>query len=180
MKELMTKENITLMGMILSFVIGLSGLLIGIQNSRKTLFINSITASRIKYIQDLRNGIAEFCGLFYRYHLLVKGRPDLTTEKMEVLKSLDKLKYTIKLYLNPQDTYWDNKISGLIDQIREGIDRYPEEKIEELISVTQYLLKLEWEGAKLESRHGIISKKKKRTLYDEYVQLYEQRNNLIN
>ncbi len=176
MKELLTKENITLLGVILSFIASSVGLWIGIHNSRKTIFINSVTASRLKHIQDLRTSIAEFCGLFYRYHLLVENQPGLSKEKFEILNNIDKLKYQIKLYLNPRDVYWDNKIFELIDQIRNSLERYPEEEIEELINITQYLLKLEWEGAKLEVRKGSLSKKKKRNLYKEYVELYRQGN----
>ena len=39
----------------------------------------------------------------------------------------------------------------------------------------QYLLKLEWEGAKMESRKGIILKKERDKLYRKYVNLYEVR-----
>lgn len=167
-------EIITLVGVFLSFLVGSAGLWIGIKNSRKTIFINSVTASRIKYLQDLRNSIAEFCGLFHRYHLLAKNGTNLTTEKYKVLESADKLKYLIKLYLNPQDTKWDSKIVKLIDEIRESLADNPKEKIDELILISQYLLKLEWEGAKLESRKGIVSKKKKDQLNNKYLSLYKK------
>jgi hypothetical protein len=166
-------ELITLIGVILSFLVGSAGLWIGIKNSRKTIFINSVTASRIKYLQDLRNSIAEFCGLFHRYHLLIKNDPNLSTEKLKVLESADKLKYLIKLYLNPQDSKWDNKIVNLIEEIRKSLADYPKDKIDDLILISQYLLKLEWEGAKLESRKGIISKKKKDRLNEKYYRLYK-------
>ena len=50
-----------------------------------------------------------------------------------------------------------------------------ENKIEPLILIVQYLLKLEWEGVKMESRKGIISQKQKDKIYQKYVQLYEER-----
>jgi len=158
-------QIITLIGVILSFIVGTAGLWIGIRNSKKTIFINSVTASRIKYIQDLRNNIAEFCGLFFRYGLLMKDDPRLSTEKLRILESSDKLKYLIMLYLNPEDTDWDKKIIRLIDDIRTAIDQHPTDKIDELINVTQYLLKLKWEEAKKESQKGILSEKEKNKLY---------------
>jgi hypothetical protein len=174
MTETTTTQLVTLIGVILSFIVGAAGLWIGIRNSRKTIFINSVTTSRIKYIQDLRNNIAEFCGQFYRYNLLVKNDPDLSTEKLKILESCDKLKYLIRLYLNPEDTDWDKKIIQLIDDIRNSIDNNPTTKIDELITITQYLLKLEWEGAKRESQKGILSKDEKDKLYKKYLRLYHK------
>jgi len=46
--------------------------------------------------------------------------------------------------------------------------------------VTQFLLKLEWEGAKLESSKGIIKKKEKKKLYDRHVNLYKNHIEAIN
>jgi len=167
-------QIVTLIGVILSFIVGAAGLWVGIRNSRNTTFINSVTTSRIQYIQDLRNAIAEFCGLFYRYKLLVDNNKDLSIQKLEVLAVADKLKYLIILHLNPEDIDWDKKIVSLIDSIRESIDNNPTDKIDELITLTQYLLKLEWEGAKLESQKGILSKRVKRRLYKKHVHLYEE------
>ncbi|MBI1307084.1 MAG: hypothetical protein GC181_10820 [Bacteroidetes bacterium] len=48
-------------------------------------------------------------------------------------------------------------------------DKDPTEHISELITMSQYLLKLEWEGAKRESEIGIISDVEKRELYNKYV-----------
>jgi hypothetical protein len=51
------------------------------------------------------------------------------------------------MYLNPEV-----KIIGLIETIRNNIDKDQEQTIRKLITLTQYLLKLEWEGAKLECK----------------------------
>jgi hypothetical protein len=167
-----TKDIVTLIGIIFTFFVGATGLIIGIINSRKTTFINAITSSRIKYIQDIRNSISEYCGLFYRYKILLDNDPKLSNEKLEVLKSIDKLKYQIMLYLNPEDDLWDNKIIALIEDLRLKINENPEKQIKDLISITQYLLKLEWEGAKLESRKGLVSDKEKKYLNEKYLNKY--------
>jgi hypothetical protein len=88
------------------------------------------------------------------------------------LKSLDKLKYQIILYLNPEDKIWDNKIIGLIETIRKDIGKDQEQNIKKLIRLTQYLLKLEWEGAKLESKKGLVSDREKRVLNDKFYRKY--------
>lgn len=174
----------TLLGVILTFIVGFAGLIIGIAglrigiiNSRKTNFINSVTASRVKYIQDIRNSISEFCGLVHSYMLTYSTSHSLaaTPEKLfEIQKELDKLKYRIKLYLNPEDKYWDEKILALIDEIIIAVDKTPKKKIDALIAITQFLLKFEWEGAKRESKDGILSEEERGKLYREHVALYEK------
>jgi hypothetical protein len=167
-----TKDIVTLVGIIFTFLVGATGLVISLMNSRKTTFINAITSSRIKYIQDIRNSISEYCGLFYRYKILIDNSADLSNEKLEVLKSIDKLKYQIMLYLNPEDKIWDKKIIALIEELRLKINENPEAQIKELITITQYLLKLEWEGAKLESKKGLVSEQEKRNLNKKYFKKY--------
>lgn len=166
----MTTQILTLAGIILTFIVGVANLYVAFRNSRKTIFINSITSSRIKYIQDLRNNISEFCGLVYSYNAKNVNLTD--KDLFEIHKEADKLKYRLRLYLNPEDIYWDTKIMDLMSEILTLTDKDPTNKIEDLMIITQYLLKLEWEGAKLESQKGIISKEEKRTLYEKYVELH--------
>jgi len=174
--ETTTTQIVTLIGVILSFVVGSAGLWIGIRNSRKTIFINSVTASRIKYIQDLRNSIAEFCNLTYNmsYHISDIEKT-ASAEKLYEYRKEFKCKYLIQLHLNPEDTEWDNRIIKLLDEILAvPSNADPKKKIDELIIITQYLLKLEWEGAKRESQKGILSTKEKKKLYRKYLRLYEE------
>jgi len=168
----MNKDTITLLGIIFTFIVGALGLIISLRNSSKTIFINSITTSRIKYIQDIRNDISEYCGLFFRYSILLQNSPHLSSEKLEILKLIDKLKYKLMLYFNPEDKIWDSKIIELIEDLRNQIDENPEVKIKELIVITQYLLKWEWEGAKLESKKGLISERVKRDLNEKFYGKY--------
>jgi hypothetical protein len=173
-----------LTGIILSFIIGLAGLIIGIRNSQRTIYINSITAARIKYIQDIRIAVSEFCGLIYTYNSgkdeFKMLKPEMAEkeakrkELFEIHKRADYLKYLIRLHLNIEDRYFDPKILTLIDEILLLTDKEPTKKINELIIVMQYLLKLEWEGAKAESYRGALSKKTKRRLYNQYKKLHEQ------
>jgi len=162
-----TTETVILIGIGLTFFVGVFNLIITFRNVRKTAFINSVTASRIKYIQDLRESIARFCALAYSYNNRVYKLEK--AEVWELHKEADALKFLIRLYLNPEDEYWDNKIINLIDQILLKSDKDPTENINELITITQYLLKLEWEGAKRESEIGIISDIEKKELYNKYV-----------
>ncbi|HWJ29378.1 MAG TPA: hypothetical protein VNS32_22755 [Flavisolibacter sp.] len=171
-------------GIFLSFCVGFAGLVISIRNTRRTGYINSITSARIKYIQDIRNAVSEFCGLIntynseHMYRLMIRGEKEeeLASKKelFEMRKKSDYLKYLIRLHLNIEDVDFDKTIIDLLDEIIELRDSNPKPKINELIIIMQYLLKLEWEGAKLESRKGIISKKLKDRLYRKYAKLYKK------
>lgn len=164
-------EIITLVGIALTFLVGVLNLILTFRNVRKTTFINSVTASRIKYIQELRENISRFCALAYSYS---NRTHKLQYEQIwELHKEADSLKYLIRLYLNPEDEYWDNKIIGLIEEIVIKSDKDPKPHIEELIKITQYLLKLEWEGAKKESEVGIIPDIDKQELYNKYVEKHK-------
>lgn len=167
-----TKDMLTLIGICFTFVVGATGLVIGIINSRKTIYINSITNARIKYIQDIRNSISDYCGLFYRYKILYDANPVLSNEKLEILRHIDKLKYQILLYLDPGNKTWDSIIIQLLEDVRNEINDNPDRKIQELIRVTQYLLKLEWEGAKKESKRGPLSEQSKEKTSKKYFDLY--------
>ncbi|OXB10184.1 hypothetical protein B0A81_04010 [Flavobacterium plurextorum] len=167
-----TPEIVTLVGIGLTFLVGVFNLIITFKNVRKTAFINSVTASRIKYIQELRESISKFCGLAHSYANKIYKLE--YKEVWELHKEADNLRFLIRLYLNPEDDYWDNRIISLIDQIILKSDKDPTEPINELITITQYLLKLEWEGAKRESEIGIISEIKKRELYNKYVERHKK------
>lgn len=171
MNSMTTTEIVTLIGIGLTFLVSIFNLIITFKNVRKTIFINSVTASRIKYIQDLRDSISRFCALAHSYNnrLYKLEYKDV----WELHKEADNLRFLIRLYLNPEDEYWDNKIIKLIDEIMLKSDKDPSGPINELITITQYLLKLEWEGAKRESEVGIIPDIEKRELYNIYVEKHK-------
>jgi hypothetical protein len=162
------KEIVTLLGIGITFIVSSIGLYVSLRNTKKTLFINSITSSRIKWIDVVRKNISDFCGLTYHFALteLEKG------EKQKVIEQIDRLRFLIKLQLNRGDKF-DRKIMAKIDLIPDltapdKIEQLTKE-INELIELTQDLLKLEWEGAKLESMKGILTQEEKDELYEKYL-----------
>ena len=162
------KDVITLVGVGITFIVSSIGLYVSLRNTKKTLFINSITTSRIKWIDILRNNISEFCGLTYHFALTELDK----AEKQKVIERIDKLRFLIKLQLNRNDEF-DRKLMAKIDLIPDLTDSNKIEnltqEINELIYFTQDLLKLEWEGAKLESMKGILTQKEKDNLYEKYL-----------
>lgn len=171
--ELEPKDIVTIFGIGITFLVSLMSLSVSLRNSKKTLYINSITASRIKWITVTRENISEFCGLTHHFALT-----DLDErEKRMITEKIDRLRYLIKLQLNPNDNF-DRKIMAKIDLIPNLTESSRhvelETEINELVKLTQDLLKLEWEGAKLESMKGIIRRAEKDKLYEKYLQESKQ------
>ena len=107
-----SKDIIQLIAIGFTFFVSIASLYVSLKNSRKTNFINSVTASRIKWIDILRNNIAEFCGWTYHFTLT-----ELTKEEgNKIIKEIDRLRYLIKLQLN-NSAPLDNEIIELIDRI---------------------------------------------------------------
>jgi hypothetical protein len=162
-------DFIAIIGIGATFIVSSISLIISVRNSKKTLFINSITASRIKWIGDIRNDISAFCGLTFHFAVTKIKNED---EKQQIMKDIDRLGYKIKLQLNRGDDF-DKRLIAKINTIPDLTeeDKYEElkEQIDELEELTQDLLKLEWERVKQESIKGILSEKEKKKLYDEYL-----------
>ncbi|ANV88945.1 hypothetical protein [Picosynechococcus sp. PCC 7117] len=139
---------------LLTFLLGVGNLIYNYYNNKKTTFINTVTNQRIKWIELLRKEI----GLFLGYtHTWCMTPIDDTAKKVEILSELDQLKYLIQLRLNP-DGKNDREIVNLIEKITKLThDSKIDERqkiMEELIIVSQKLLKEEWEKVKHESING--------------------------
>jgi hypothetical protein len=172
----MNQQTITLIGIAATLAISIVNLIFTIRNAKKTSFLNSVTASRIKYIQDIRTSISRFCGLAHTYNLSIGGSPSAANSDLH--KEVDNLRYLIRLYLNPEDEGWDRRIMGLCDDVIRHSDGQISDltkAIDDLVAITQYLLKLEWEGIKREAESGILSQKSKQELKDTYLRAYENR-----
>ena len=93
-----TQETVVFVGVIFSFVLGLWNIVNNYRMGRKTIFINTVTVERIKWIEKLRDNISTFCGLTHTWRWSeLEGKPS----EAEVVKQLDKLRYLIRLQLNP-------------------------------------------------------------------------------
>lgn len=142
------------LSIILTFLLGVWNILNNYRMSRRTTFINTVTSERLKWIEKLRDNISTFCGLTHTWSASrLKGTP----EGDEYLQQIDKLRHLIRLQLNPNEKD-SQAIEVLIAQIP---DLTYETQIaelraalNELVVVSQTLLKEEWEKVKDESMRG--------------------------
>ena len=124
--------------------------------ARRTTFINTVTAERVKWIENLRTNISEFCGLTYTW---CASNIEGTEEKNEILKKIDVLRHHIRLQLNPDPSATlDREIEKLIAEVPYLTHQTQQDElkiaINNLIETSQTLLKEEWEKVKLESKRG--------------------------
>jgi hypothetical protein len=108
------KDTLTGIGVILTFLVGLLSLFISIKNTKKVQFINTVTASRIKWMDKLRNYISEFTAL------ISNSRDDYGIETIwndEGLTKVMELDLKLNLLLN-KDGDEDIKILDKIKEIK--------------------------------------------------------------
>jgi hypothetical protein len=130
--------------------------------SRKSTYINSVTAERAKWIANLRNNISEYSGtLAYVAYKLHHDNAEyvVSSAAEDVLKRMEILETTIKLQLNPNAKI-DANIIALLDSISFLVEGGPSApkyaKADQLlVRHTQWLLKEEWEKVKYEARGPI-------------------------
>lgn len=159
----MDKDTIYGISILLTFVIGVWNFIQNWRAAKKTSFINTVTAQRVKWLEQLRQDVASFVGLTHNWARSSEKEQD---DKAEYLKEMDRLRYVIRLRLNPDDTP-DRKIAALIKEIPDLTHESQwdtlKEKLEALTVATQEMLKDEWEKVKLESLEGPVKDKKGRS-----------------
>ena len=153
-----TKDIIYGAGIIGTFVLGGWNLVANYRTSRKTSFINTVTNQRIKWIEELRQDIAAMCGLT---HTWFYSRLEGTEKEHDVLKEIGRLRHVIPLRLNPSGEL-DQRIQKLISEIPNLTDQSKQRELDaalqELVEVSQKMLKAEWEKVKKESEHGNLNR----------------------
>ncbi len=153
------KDAIYAVGIVVTFFLGIWNLWNSHKTTRKTNFINTVTNQRIKWIEQLRQNIASFLGLTHTWcESNIEGKP----EETEILKELDRLRYLIQLRLN-SDATLDRKIASLIKEIpnltHSSQQSERKKSMDKLSTLSQQLLKEEWEKVKKESKDGDLNEK---------------------
>jgi hypothetical protein len=151
------KDIVLAAGVIVTLVLGVWNAFANLRSDQRTMFVNTVTSQRIKWIEQLRQDISTFSGLVY--HWAMTDLTD-TKEKQQIIKEIDRLNHVIRLRFNPAGEH-DKVIEGLLADIPEHTE--DQEKIKELLEkltiTSQALLKEEWEKVKAESRKGPLSER---------------------
>jgi hypothetical protein len=151
------KDKIALLAIAATFLVALLNLIYTIANNRKTAFVNTVTASRLKWIDSLRDKVAAFISVTVR--LL---NPEMGAKEQQdtsaLLRERDTLMHQIILHLNPHDSE-DQEIRKSVELVVNLTHRgiyTPELQtlLVDLRNATQVYLKKEWTRVKRESKSG--------------------------
>jgi len=108
-----SKEYVYLAGLVVTLGLGIWNFVQGYRATRKASFINTVTAQRVIWIEQLPQYVARFVGLT---HTWAAGDLEGKESEAKVLEEVDRLRYVIRLRLNPDDTP-DRKIAALVKKI---------------------------------------------------------------
>lgn len=153
------KDYFYAIGIIATAIVSVWNIVNHYKTNKKISFINTVTSERVKWLDKLRQNISNFCGLTHTWtRSKIQGRP----EEIKLLGEIDKLRYLIRLQLNPKTNNGvpntDKKIEDLIAKIPELTDPSKRNELDsainQLIITSQILLKDEWEKVKAESKKG--------------------------
>jgi hypothetical protein len=154
------KDKIALVGIVATFLVALSNLIYSVFNNRRAAYVNTVTVSRLKWIDSLRDKVAAFIAVNVRVvnpeKMPVGTRDDLS----ELLRERDTLLHQIILHLNPNDPE-DQAIRRYVEQVVElssnGVYSLELQKLlVDLRDATQTYLKKEWTRVKRESKAGEV------------------------
>lgn len=149
------KDLVLAAGVAVTLLLGIWNVFANSRSGQRTIFVNTVTSQRIKWIEQLRQDISAFSGLVY--HWAITDLPD-PKEEQQIIKEIDRLKHVIRLRLNPVGTY-DKTIEYILLEIPRHTSNQAkiEELLEQLTITAQALLKEEWEKVKSESKKGPLS-----------------------
>ena len=146
-----SNDAISITGIAVTFVVSVANLAYSLRTNRRTTFVNTVTNSRLKWIESLRDKVSEFIAVTARLSQPASPLDDRGT----LIVHRDTLEHQIALHLNPLDPE-DVKIRTLVDQVRELTDNGEKSKelpqaLLLLREATGSYLKKEWNRVKRES-----------------------------
>jgi hypothetical protein len=147
------KDLIALAGIGVTFLVSSANLAYSLWSNKRTSFVNTVTTSRLKWIDSLRDKVSEFIAVTT---CLVS--PPGEKNVGALLLQRDTLLHQIILHLNPDDPE-DQRIKTLVDHVRERTDQGVVSKelpdvLVQLRDATGAYLKKEWDRVKTESIGG--------------------------
>ncbi len=146
-----TSDVVAIIGIALTFLVSVANLVYSLRNNTRTIFVNTVSTSRLKWIDSLRDKVSEFMAVSTR----LADSACVSGGDKSLLIQRDTLLHEIVLHLNPKDKE-DQNIRTLADHVCElttdhGKGSEFANALRELRDATGAYLKKEWNRVKLES-----------------------------
>lgn len=146
-----SNDVVAITGIAVTFVVSVANLIYSLRTNRRTIFVNTVTTSRLKWIDTLRDEVSEFIAVTTR--LADHSLP--LDKRTEMLLQRDTLLHQIALHLNPVDPE-DQRLKTLAIRARELSEQGDVKKelpaaLTELRDATGNYLNKEWNRVKNES-----------------------------
>jgi hypothetical protein len=144
------KDLISLVGILVTLIVSSMTLAYSLWSNKRSFFLNTVTSSRLKWIDSLRDEVAEFIAVTTR---IAKGGAGEDTAALAMQR--DTLLHQIVLHLNPYDSE-DRQIQAFAERAKEFTDSggcrdEVAKALLELRGATGDYLKKEWTRVKRES-----------------------------
>jgi hypothetical protein len=145
-----TKDFISIAGILVTLLVSSATLIYSLWSNKRSFFLNSVTSSRLKWIDSLRDKVSEFIAVTVR---IVKNGEG--GEAAALAMQRDTLLHQIVLHLNPYDSE-DQQIRRLAERAKDLTDAREHKNdvagiLLELRNATGDYLKKEWTRVKRES-----------------------------
>jgi hypothetical protein len=152
------KDVIYGFGLVATLLLGLANLIYTRRATKKADFVRTVTNERVKWIESLRQNVSGYSGKAHNWAYVGTADPK---EADKLLAELDVLAYLIRLQLNPTEEP-DKQIEIRLKQVpslatKPTLDEFFS-ALEEIVSLTQRLLKKEWNKVKDESEQGRLKR----------------------
>jgi hypothetical protein len=150
------KDIIAIAGIGVTLAVCILNLVYSLRSNKRTTFVNTVTTSRLKWIDSLRDKVSEFIAVTER--LLITSSPHVQNDAGALTLQRDMLLHQIVLHLNPHDSE-DQRIKTLVDHVREltnrgDVSKELSDSLLDLRDATADYLKKEWNRVKTESTEG--------------------------
>jgi hypothetical protein len=146
------RDVVLYIGVAVTFVLGMFNLWHSYVSSRRTAFVNVVTAERIKWIQKVRENIALLCTLSEQWVRHPNG-----SNLAELSERLERLKNEVRLQLNPEDAE-DQDLERFVLRLPSWTNAITPEDFDTLetliVGATKRMLKREWDKVKDEAQKG--------------------------
>jgi hypothetical protein len=149
-----SKDWIAIIGIAVTLVVSSANLIYSLWTNKRTAFVNTVTNSRLKWIDSLRDKVSDFIAVSTRLATTKNELVEATT-LCTLRMQRDGLLHQIVLHLNPNDPQ-DQKIKLAVDSVRVETDsggtaEKIQGELDTLRDATAAYLKKEWNRVKKES-----------------------------